>query len=159
LSRQDELLDECEMYPFNDDEKGVSFMSPGPTSYDNCLQHIDTGMTQDTPIAFGLHPNAEIDFRTTQSENMFRTIQELQPRDASSGEGALTPQQVAEALCIDITDKLAEKGFDIEDLVRTLEQDLGPYQNVFLQEMDVMNVLMVEMRRSLKDLSLGATFV
>lgn len=46
--------------------------SPQPMSYDKYLEHIDTTMGTDTPIAFGLHPNAEIDFRTQQSETMFR---------------------------------------------------------------------------------------
>lgn len=32
----------------------------------------------------------------------------------------------------------------------------GPYQNVFLQEMDVMNALLAEMARSLRELQLGA---
>lgn len=37
---------------------------------------------------------------------------------------------------------------------RSLPQ--GPYQNVFLQEMDVMNTLLAEMARSLRELQLGA---
>lgn len=41
-------------------------------SYDKYLEHIDTTMGADTPIAFGLHPNAEIDFRTQQSDTMFK---------------------------------------------------------------------------------------
>ncbi len=41
-------------------------------SYDKYLEHIDTTMGADTPIAFGLHPNAEIDFRTQQSDSMFK---------------------------------------------------------------------------------------
>ncbi|CAM9273797.1 unnamed protein product [Choristocarpus tenellus] len=95
---KDELLDETELYPFAEDEKGVSFQvcsntqvvsiidslsfmciffttqlqSPPPTSYEKYLEHIDTTMGADTPIAFGLHPNAEIDFRTQQSDNMFK---------------------------------------------------------------------------------------
>lgn len=48
------------------------FQSPPPTSYDKYLEHIDTTMGGDTPIAFGLHPNAEIDFRTQQSDAMFK---------------------------------------------------------------------------------------
>ena len=77
---KDELLDETEMYPYSEEEKGVSFMCPAPTSYDNYLKHINATLTSDTPVAFGLHPNAEIDFRTTQSEGMFKTLVELQPR-------------------------------------------------------------------------------
>ena len=93
---KDELLDETEMYPFADGEK-ESFRCPAPTSQERYLVHINETMGADTPIAFGLHPNAEIDFRTTASDAMFRTILELQPRDGGGGGGgaaALSPQQV-----------------------------------------------------------------
>jgi dynein heavy chain, axonemal len=79
---KEELLDETEMYPFNDEEKGLSFMSPPAQAYEKYIEHIDTTLTTETPIAFGLHPNAEIDFRTTQSNRILQTILELQPRDA-----------------------------------------------------------------------------
>jgi len=151
---KDELLDETEMYPFAEDEKGVSFMSPTPTTFEKYIEHIDSTMGGDTPIAFGLHPNAEIDFRTQQSNSMFQTLLELQPREASGGDGAATPQQIAENVANEILDKFGEKIFDVEDLVRSLEEQ-GPYQNVFIQEMDVMNVLLVEIKRSIKELKLG----
>merc|ERR1719440_428781 len=52
-------------------------------------------------------------------------------------------------------DRFAEKKFDVEDVARGLEGDVGPYQNVFMQEMEVMNVLVTEIVRSLKELQLG----
>ena len=152
---KDELLDETEMYPYNDEEKGLSFMCPAPTSYDKYVEHIDQTLTVETPIAFGLHPNAEIDFRTTQSNIILNTIFELQPRDASSVEGSLSPDEIVAVLAQDILDRFGEKYFDTEDLARSLEESLGPYQNVFLQEMDVMNRLLAEIVRSLKELQLG----
>ena len=151
---KEELLDETEMFPFNDEEKALSFMSPSPTTYDKYLEHIDTQLTQDTPIAFGLHPNAEIDFRTTQSNKIMSTILDLQPRDAASGEGAMSPDEISQNVTVDIIDRFNEKKFDTEDIARSLEEQ-GPYQNVFLQEMDVMNNLLTEMMRSLKELMLG----
>ena len=151
---KDELLDEAEMYPFAEDEPGVSFMSPAPTTFEKYIEHIDTTMGADTPIAFGLHPNAEIDFRTQQSNTMFTTLLELQPREASGEDGAASPQQVAEQCAADLLEKFGEKLFDVEELVRSLDEQ-GPYQNVFIQEMDVMNVLLVEMKRSIKELQLG----
>ena len=42
----------------------------------------------ESPYLYGLHPNAEIDFLTTTSDNLFRTILELMPKDASAGAGA-----------------------------------------------------------------------
>jgi dynein heavy chain len=127
---KDELLDETEMYPFADDEKGVSFMSPTPTSFDKYLDHIDKNMTGDTPIAFGLHPNAEIDFRTQQSNALFKTLIDLAPQEVSNEEGAASPEQVANAIANEILDKFGDKHFDVEELVRSLEDGPGPYQNV-----------------------------
>jgi dynein heavy chain len=151
---KEELLDETEMYPYNDEEKGTSFMCPASTTYDKYLEHIENALTSDTPIAFGLHPNAEIDFRTTQSNRIMATILDLQDRVASSGEGAMSPDEVAATVLQDIMERFAEKKFDTEDLIRSLEEQ-GPYQNVFLQEMDVMNILLTEIVRSLKELTLG----
>eukprot|EP00611_Tribonema_gayanum_P021674 TRINITY_DN4214_c0_g1_i1.p1 TRINITY_DN4214_c0_g1~~TRINITY_DN4214_c0_g1_i1.p1 ORF type:complete len:1693 (-),score=702.71 TRINITY_DN4214_c0_g1_i1:70-5124(-) len=151
---KDELLDETEMYPFAEEEKGVSFPSPAPTSYDKYLEHIDTAMGADTPIAFGLHPNAEIDFRTQQSDAMFETLMELQPRDAAGGGDAQSPEQMVGALADSVLERFAEKRFDVEDIARGLEE-AGPYQNVFMQEMDVMNTLLAEVVRSLKELQQG----
>jgi dynein heavy chain len=150
---KDELLDETEMYPFNEGEK-ESFKCPAPTTQERYITHINENMGADTPIAFGLHPNAEIDFRTTASESMFRTILELQPRAATGGGDKMSPQQVAEGVTADILDKFGDKSFDVEDVQRGLESQ-GPYQNVLLQEMSVMNVLLDEIRRSLKELQLG----
>lgn len=151
---KDELLDETEMYPYNDEEKSLSFMCPAATAYDKYLEHIDQAITADTPIAFGMHPNAEIDFRTTQSNRILSTILDLQDRVAASGEGQMSPDEVAQAVVTDIMDRFGEKKFDTEDIARSLEEQ-GPYQNVFLQEMDVMNILITEMIRSLKELILG----
>lgn len=41
--------------------------------------------------------------------------------------------------------------------IRSLDGEQGPYQNVFLQEMDVMNTLLAEIVRSLKELLLGTS--
>jgi dynein heavy chain len=151
---KDELLDETEMYPYNDEEKGTSFMCPAATSYDNYLVHIDLTLTTESPIAFGLHPNAEIDFRTTQSNRILSTILDLQDRVVSGGEGTLSPDEVAKESLQAMLDLYQEKKFDTEDIIRSLEEQ-GPYQNVFIQEMDVMNNLLSEICRSLIELRLG----
>ena len=46
---------------------------------------MDEAIPPETPYLYGLHPNAEIEFLTTTSENLFRTVLEMQPRDAGSG--------------------------------------------------------------------------
>jgi dynein heavy chain len=54
----------------------------------------DEIMPPESPYLYGLHPNAEIGFLTTTSENLFRTVFEMQPRDAGASGGAtVTPEE------------------------------------------------------------------
>jgi dynein heavy chain len=156
---KDELLEETELYPFAEDEKGLSFRTPLPTAYDRYLEHIDTEIKVDTPVAFGLHTNAEIDFRTTLSNNTFHILMELAHASGSGGgddegDAQASPEEIAGGIRTDILDAFGDKKFDIEDVQRSLDEQ-GPYQNVFIQEMDLINRLLTEMVRSLKELGLG----
>jgi len=159
---KDELLEDTEMFPFVEDEKGVSFKCPLPTTYDKYIEHIDEELKVDTPFAFGLHTNAEIDYRTNQSANLFHILAELTAADSAGAGGGedgeksavATPAEVAGAHMTDVLDRFGEKTFDLEDVTRSCEE-VGPYQNVFLQEIDQVNGLLSEMSRSLKELGLG----
>ena len=51
------------MFPFADNK--VSFKCPVAANYDKYVEHIDNELPPETPLAFGLHPNAEIAFLTT----------------------------------------------------------------------------------------------
>ncbi|XDV45247.1 hypothetical protein PO909_013375 [Leuciscus waleckii] len=64
------------------------FRLPGNHDYNGYHQYIDAALPAESPYLYGLHPNAEIGFLTQTSEKLFRTVLEMQPRDAGSGEGA-----------------------------------------------------------------------
>ena len=49
--------------------------------YNEYFEYLQT----ESPLAFGLHPNAEIGFRTVLSDILFSRLLELQPRDAGVG--------------------------------------------------------------------------
>ena len=71
---------------------GELYLAPGfpipPNSdFKGYHTYIDECLPPESPYLYGLHPNAEIEFLTTLSENLFRTVFEMQPRDASGGEG------------------------------------------------------------------------
>jgi len=155
---KDELLDEVEMFPFNDSTAIASFKSPiGGLTYDKYLEHIDL-LPSETPIAFGLHPNAEIGFRTAQCNYLFQSLMELQPRDSGGDDegGAGGMLNKVELTVQNIWDELHEVKFDLDDInSRIPEGDKGPYQYVFLQECEYMNILLTEMMRSLAELDLG----
>jgi len=87
---------------------------------------------------------------------MFRIIVELQPRQ-SSGDGPLNEQQQnAEAALADILEEYRDFSFNIEEIKSDLEADeIGPFQNVFIQECESLNRLVEEIVRSLTELDLG----
>ena len=64
-----------------------NYPCPPNSDYDAYHNYIDEELPPESPYLYGLHPNAEIGFLTTTSENLFRTVLEMQPRD-SSGEGS-----------------------------------------------------------------------
>ena len=57
------LFDELELFPFIEG-KNLSFKVPAPNNYEKYIEHIEQVLTQETPLAYGLHSNAEIGFRT-----------------------------------------------------------------------------------------------
>ena len=153
----DELLEEMALYPFLESSSGVeAFRAPSTSAtYDVVLEHIDEDLKTETPLAFGLHPNAEIGYRTQTSEDLLRTILEL---SASSGDGTgvegSDSQQIAESMIQDVMENLRDVKFDVEAIANSLD-DIGPFQNVVLQECERMNSLVGEIVRSLVELDLG----
>ncbi len=167
---KDAVLDEMELFPFVENSKeGSGFLAPTTSkSYDNCLDHIDQNLVGDSPVAFGMHPNAEIAMRTDSSEKLMKCILELSAAgggggggggggdgdDSDGGGGGNSPQNAAEAALQDILEQFRDQKFDLEGITGLLDE-VGPYQNVFLQECERLNVLLDVMTQSLTELDLG----
>lgn len=74
----DELFDDLELFPYLDPKMThLSFKVTAQSSYDKYYEYIEGSLHIETPIAYGLHPNAEIGFRTAQCELLFNTLVEL----------------------------------------------------------------------------------
>jgi len=116
--------------------------------------YIDENLTAESPVAFGLHPNAEIAVKNTQADTLFKCILDLQPRDAASA-GTATPQEQVKEVCKEIKDKAKDLNFKLEDIRSAIGEAPDPFQNVFLQEADRVNILTSEIMRALDELLLG----
>ena len=68
------------------------FLIPQSSDFKGYHTYIDETMPPESPYLYGLHPNAEIDFLTTTSENLFRIVLEMQPRDIGTKVGTEGPQ-------------------------------------------------------------------
>ncbi len=130
------------------------FPCPPNSDYVAYHSYIDDNLPPESPTLYGLHPNAEIGFLTITSEKLFRTVLEMQPRDASSSGGASSSREDKVKASLDeILEKLPDE-FNMVELFAKAE-DKTPYVLVALQECERMNGLTKEIRRSLKELNLG----
>lgn len=71
-------------------------------------------MPPETPLAFGLHPNAEIGFKLREAETFCNSLVQLQPREAG-GEGGLSSEEKAKMVLDDVMERLPEL-FDMEEV-------------------------------------------
>jgi dynein heavy chain len=154
----DSLLDEAELFPFIEG-KNITFKCPLATQYEKYIEYIEQNCPPETPLAFGMHPNAEIDFRTQQCIELFKTLQEVQPRDGSSGGGAgASLQDKIVEFMHRVSDEAAldQMKPNIEEIVNKLgDESRTPYQNAFLQECEYMNQLIKVIVTSLGEIELA----
>ncbi len=142
-----ELLDNLAFFP--------KFEVPPPTSsHKQYCEFIEERLATETPAAFGLHANSEINFMTQQANTLFASVAELQPRAGGSGAGGVSMQERVKLKLDEITDKLPDL-FPYAELEERTQDERSPYTSVFLQECERMNLLLFEMKRSLGELDLG----
>ncbi|KAF7661524.1 hypothetical protein LDENG_00258930 [Lucifuga dentata] len=130
------------------------FFVPSNLDYQGYHDFIDEMLPHESPVHYGLHPNAEIEFLTVTSDNLFHTLLELQSPDAVMGEGvSQTLEEKVKTILDEVIEKLPEE-YNMSDITsKTAER--SPYILVCFQECERMNILISEIRRSLKELDLG----
>uniref|UniRef100_A0A8P0S8H0 Dynein axonemal heavy chain 11 n=1 Tax=Canis lupus familiaris TaxID=9615 RepID=A0A8P0S8H0_CANLF len=130
------------------------FAAPPNLDYSGYHQYVEEKLPPESPALYGLHPNAEIEFLTVMSNTLFRTLLELQPRNALIHEelGQSTEEKVKN-VSDDILEKLPEE-FNMVEIMQK-NSNRSPYVLVCFQECERMNILLREIRSSLQQLDLG----
>ncbi|XP_049903056.1 dynein axonemal heavy chain 11 [Epinephelus moara] len=130
------------------------FLAPLFMDYGGYHSYIDEHLPSENPTLYGLHPNAELECLTVTSDNLLRTLLELQPQDSSRGEGAAqSTEEKVKSVIQDILEMLPEEYNMTEIMTKTTER--SPYILVCFQECERMNLLLAEIRKSLNELDLG----
>ena len=139
-------------------ELAPGFKSPFPNDmdYDAYIKFIETSMPPESPLLFGLHPNAEIGYLTNSTEKLFFDILAM-GGGVDGGIGADSAKIVRDVMT-NIIDRLPEE-FEMVSLSLQakplLEGPSSPYIVVVLQECNRMNTLLSEIRSSISDLDKG----
>ncbi|TEB19592.1 Dynein heavy chain family protein, partial [Perkinsus sp. BL_2016] len=130
---------------------GLKSPDPSKMDYSQYLKFIEERLPAETPQMFGLHPNAEFKFSSSQALGLLETIQSISGQSTSGGGTA-----ALSALPSLIEKYLGQlpKAFDMLS-IRGRISDWNPYIIVALQECERMNALVTEVRRSLTELEMG----
>lgn len=100
------LLEGIEYFP--------GFVAPSNTSSHKQVTEYLMDMPGETPLAFGLHPNAEIGFKLREGDAFCNSLILMQPQD-SAGEGGASEEEKARTVLEDIVERLPET-YDMEDI-------------------------------------------
>lgn len=138
-----ELLSNCNL--------SQGFKSPDPTrfDYEGYKNYIDTKLPIESPVLFGMHPNAEIGYLTNMCDTIFSTILEVQGGSSGGGKkdsGVLT-------ILMDLKAR-TPPDFNMLEIEGKIKEK-APYVIVALQESERMNKLLLEIKTSLESLRLG----
>merc|ERR1711871_1064417 len=131
---------------------GFPLPNPAETDYDGSRQYIEEKMPLEDPTMYGLHPNAGIGNLLNSTNVLFDTIMTLQGAGGGGGGGAKL-ETIVGRMVDEYLEKLPEN-FNMFE-IRSRITEKSPYVLVVLQEIERMNTLLSEIRRSLIELDLG----
>lgn len=133
-------------------ELGPGFRAPMPASYEVMKNYIETAMPAESPAMYGLHPNAELSLLTSEGENLFRTVIDVNG-GGSVGGGGSGGQDAIRARLTRFQENLPE-GLNLIEIETRIKVS-SPYNVIALQETSRLNVLLEDMKRSMEELQLG----
>ena len=137
--------------------------------YGSYAAYIDTQLPPESPVLFGMHPNAEIGVLTEQAAAVFGTMATLGAGQEGAAAGGGGGKKAAKQRAVDpmaaVRDRVTilmgrtPASFEIAELVASsadlIEGPQQPFVVVALQEARRMNVLLAEIGRTLADLEKG----
>merc|ERR1712072_366865 len=134
----------------------VKSPEPDGMDYQKYLDFFNTGLPTESPVLFGMHPNAEIGNLTTATSVVFDTVLLLFGGGGGGDDGEdKDPMESVKTTMYDLLERLPEKTEEV-GLNRRADKikwgETGPYIIVLLQECARMNVLLAEVGESLSDL-------
>ena len=129
---------------------------PCPTGLNTMEEYKEYALREfpdESPYLFGLHPNAEIGSLTTQTDFIFSTLLNVQPRVSGGEEGDSSMEKGVKKTLDEILTNIPDP-FNIQELYNRIEKH-EPYVSICLQECERMNIIMTEIKRSLTELDMG----
>jgi len=94
-------------FAFNDYQADYNYKIPEGFEIGQFRDAVDTLPPVDSPMIFGLHPNADLTYRLKEAAEMIATIIETQPKD-SGGSGGKSMDEIVKDMCVDLTSRMPD---------------------------------------------------
>uniref|UniRef100_A0A383W453 AAA+ ATPase domain-containing protein n=1 Tax=Tetradesmus obliquus TaxID=3088 RepID=A0A383W453_TETOB len=142
---------------YRDDRSGFSYRVPDSTEVDAFRAAVEGLPGQESPEIYGLHPNADVTFRTLQVQEGMATILDTMPKGAGGSSG-LSREETVDRICEDLLSKTPAL-FDKEEVRERLRRLAGgPTQPLTVhlrQEIDRLNIVIKLTTTTLQNLRLA----
>jgi hypothetical protein len=83
----------------HDSPRAARYNAPNYTEHDDYLRFLTSLPDNDGPEIVGLHPNADLRFRSSEANQMLATLADIQPRQHSNESGAASVEDVVLEKC------------------------------------------------------------
>lgn len=135
---------------------------PASPEHNKWLSEVEQMPDRDSPLAFGLHPNADLTFRLKESVEMLNTLIDTQPKDAGTSGGKTPEAEVRDHLEKNLLPDLPPNWNEVEmyEKIRSMKgpkglSDVGMKVplNVFLyQELTRFQKILIQVRNTMKSI-------
>jgi len=142
------IFDKNQQFFFSED-KDYKYVIPEPTNMEKYMEFIKDIPLINSPVVFGLHPNAEIQYFTNTAKDIWVNCIEMQTSEASA-EGGINKEEFIEQVATELQNKLPQV-FDLINIRKNYEKP-SPTTIVLLQELERFNTLLDVMHTSLFNL-------
>jgi len=151
-------------FTFNNYASDYNYKIPEGLEIQNFRDAIETIPPVDSPLIFGLHPNADLTYRLKEAPEMIATIIETQPKDSGGG-GGKSMDEIVKDLCTELLEKLPPDF--VEEIFRaqivklkgppnTPDKGFGAPLNIFLfQELQRLQIILGIVRTNLKNIAMA----
>jgi len=151
-------------FAFNNYANDYDYRIPEGLEIAQFRDHIDTIPPVDSPLIFGLHPNADLTYRLKEAAEMIATIIETQPKD-SGGAGGKSMDEIVKEQALDLLEKMPPDF--VEEIFRatvaklkgppgTPDKGFGAPLNIFLfQELQRLQNIIQIVRVNLKSIAMA----
>merc|ERR1719162_575944 len=99
-------------FSFNNYASDYNYKIPEGLEIQHFRDAIDTMSNVDSPLIFGLHPNADLMYRLKDNQEMIVTIVETQPKDSGGGAGK-SVDEIVKDLCVELLETIILENFDV----------------------------------------------